>query len=765
MKNSTEIFQIGRTAPRADARAKVTGREKYAADYYSENQLWAGVKRAGIAHADLLEIELDAAGKLPGIVKVLTSKDVKGSNRQGVARKDQPVLVDDKIRHAGDAVALVVAESREQLKKALNLITFKSEALPEIFTMAAALAEDAPAIHADHPDGNTLLSGKLETGTGADALAECEVVVGASFRVARQEHAYLETECGFALYRDEILEITASTQTPFRDRSETAEALGLKLDQVRIIAPYCGGAFGGKDGITVQTLLGLAALNCPDRPIKMVWEREESFSAGAKRHRAELKFSLGADRDGTFKALQVNVDFDTGPYDHLGGVVLALGLEHAGGPYRIPNTLIEGRSIYTNNPVGGAFRGFGVPQVATAMEQIVDMVAEKTGLSPLAIRLKNGVQRGDKNPLGVTLQTSTGLLDCLKEVEKHPLLQEAEIWKESAPPDKFRGIGIAAVMHGMGYGPTVPDTANAKLELSREGKFKIYCGVVDMGQGNATTYQQIVGDLLNQDFSRLELIQPDTDQTLPSGSSSASRTTYTFGNALIGAAKIMQQRLCQRAADIMMVTDEQEFTLLPGILRHLPSGKDIPLQELVQFLQPDERIVTNRFRAPVNSEQPTADPGLKLHGIPHLIFSYGVHLAAVEIDRLTGAIAVKKYLAVTDCGNLINPQLFEQQMQGGIAQGIGYALYEDLKVEKGLVKTPDFATYIIPGSLDVPRMCCEAVRQPELSGPFGLKGVGEIAIDAPLPTIANAVADACGVRIHDFPLTAEKLLTALPENQ
>ena len=758
---SAEICQIGKITPRADARAKVTGREKYTADLYSKDQLWAGVKRAGSAHAKLLEIDIDKARELPGIVKVLTHKDIKGSNRQGVVRKDQPVLVDDRIRHAGDAVALVVAENQQDLKKALELITFTSTPLPGIFTFAAALDKNAPLIHPDHPDGNILLQGKLETGMGAAAFKDCAFVVEASFTVAPQEHAYLETECGFAIYRDEILEITASTQTPFRDRSETAEALGLTLDQVRIIAPYLGGAFGGKDGITVQTLLGLAALNCPGRPVKMWWNREESLTASAKRHRAELKYRLGADKDGTFRALQVAVDFDTGPYDHLGGVVLALGLEHAGGPYRIPHTLIKGRSIYTNNPVGGAFRGFGVPQVAAAMEQVVDMMAAETYLSPLAIRCKNGLRRGDKNPLGVTLQTSTGLLDCLGEIEQHPFFKEAATWKTESPPGKLRGVGMAAVMHGLGYGPLVPDIANAKLELSRAGKFIIYCGVVDMGQGNATTYQQIAGDILNQNPDGLELIQPDTARTLNSGSSSASRTTYTFGNALLGAAQNFKKRLCQKAADTMMVSDWREFALLPGIIRHLPSGRDISLRQMALMMSPDERIITQRFRAPVNREEPTPKLDLKLHGIPHLIFSYGVHLAAVEIDRLTGAVAVLKYIAFTDCGNLINPQLFAQQMQGGIAQGIGYALYEELKVEKGAVKTPDFATYIIPGSQDLPRLSCYAIRQPEASGPCGLKGVGEIAIDAPLPTIANAVADACGVRCRDFPLTAERLLTAL----
>lgn len=761
MRHDQEIHSIGRAGPRADARAKVCGAERYAADYYAPDQLWAGVKRAGIPHARLLGVEVEAARRLPGVVAVLTAAEVGGSNRQGVARRDQPVLVDDKIRHAGDAVALVVAENREALTTALAAISCKTEPLPSLLTIAAALEPEAPRLHEDHPDGNLLLQGKIITGEGEAALEGCPVVVTSTFKVGRQEHAYLETECGFAIYRDDRLEITVSTQTPFRDRAETAAALGLEPDRVRIIAPYCGGAFGGKDGITVQTWLGLAALHGSGRPVKMWSSREESLLYGTKRHSAEMDYRLGADREGNFIALSVNVDYDTGPYDHLGGVVLALGLEHAGGPYRIPNTAIGGRVVYTNNPIGGAFRGFGVPQVAAAMEQMVDLAAAEVGLSPLEIRRRNGVRRGDRNSIGVTLTTSTGLLECLRRLGEHRLWQDAAAWKAAADADKIRGVGLAAVMHGMGYGPVVPDVANARLELTPAGNFRVYAGVVDMGQGNAATYLQIAGELLAQDPAHLELVLPDTDRTLPSGSSSASRTTYTFANALIGACEILSARLRARAADLLMVEDPAAFTLLPGCLRHLPSGREIPLVQLAAGLNAAEREVCHRFRAPVHTEQPVTDNALRMHGLPHLIFSYGAHLAAVEIDRLTGVVTVCDYLAVTDCGRLLNPQLFEQQMQGGIAQGIGYALYEDLLVAGGRVLTPDFATYLIPGAQDLPDFICTSIDQPETSGPFGLKGVGEISIDAPLPALANAVANASGRRFCDFPLTAEKLLAKL----
>ena len=765
-ETASHIPQIGQSLIRADARAKVCGRERYAFDAEAPGRLWAGVRRAGIPHARLLGVNPEKARALPGVVAVFTHKDIAGSNRQGVARADQPALVDERIRHAGDACALVVAEDHESLKKALELVELEVEPLPPLFSVAAALAEGAPLLHPDHPGGNVLLEGRFETGRGSAALADCEIVVEQRFTLARQEHAYLETECGLAFYDGERLEITVSTQTPFRDRSETAAALGLEPGRVRIIAPYCGGAFGGKDGITVQTLIGLAALKLPGRPVKMVWEREESLIAGCKRHAAELHYRLGLNRDGTFQALAAQIDFDTGPYDHLGGVVLALGLEHAGGPYRIPHTEIAGRVVYTNNPIGGAFRGFGVPQVAAAMEQMVDLAAAAAGLDGLAIRRRNGLRRGDKNPLGVTLRSSTGLSECFDAIARHPLWREAAAWKAAAPAGSLRGVGMAAVMHGMGYGPTVPDVANAKLELDERGDFLIYCGVVDMGQGNISTYRQLAGDALDQEAGRFKLILPDTDQTLPSGSSSASRTTYTFGNALLGACATLRQRLCQRAADLLMVERWRECVLLPGVVRHLPSRREISLARLAAMMSRDERRVCHRFRAPVNPDQPTDDPALKLHGIPHLVFSFSVHLAGVEIDTVTGKIEVKSYFSATDCGTLVNPELFTQQMQGGIVQGLGYALSEELLVEDGLVANADFSTYIIPGALDVPsRIECLAVRLPEASGPGGLKGVGEIAIDAPLPTIANAVADACGRRGRCFPLTAERMLALLREEE
>lgn len=755
-------FSIGVSIPRVDAYDKATGREKFASDYYGEGLVWCGVKRAGVPHALIREIHTRAAAELPGALAVLTHSDIHGTNRQGVVRKDQPVLADDKVRHCGDAVALVLAENRESLRKALDLVSFDYEQLPGVFDAERALEQDAPAIHESHHDGNLLLSGEHHTGSGASALAECDVIVKGRFETPRQEHAYLETESGWAkLQADGRLQIVCSTQTPFRDRVEVAEALGLEARDIRIVAPYPGGAFGGKDGVTVQTFLGLAALNSGGRPVKMWWDREESFLSGTKRHSARLYYKLGAKRDGMLHCLDVQILLDTGPYDHLGGVVLALGMEHAGGGYRIPNVSLRGKCVYTNNPIGGAFRGFGVPQVTAAIEQMIDMIADELGMDPLEIRLKNAVRRGDKNCVGKTLVNSTGLHECLKALTEHPLWKDREKWKARAGSFKRRGAGVVALMHGSGYGPIVPDVANAKVELTPEGKIRVYSGVVDMGQGNASTNLQIAGSILCQRMDGIELVLPDTDKTLPSGSASASRCTYTFGNALIGACDALRNRILQRAADLLMAPSKDEVALVPGGVRHLVSGKDFPLSTLAGFMDKAERVAVSHFRALVAPENFDVGPGLRLHGFPHTLFSYAAHLALVEVDQLTGEITVCRYLAISDCGTVVNPQIYEQQIQGAVAQGIGFALCEDFITTQGRVMTSDFSTYVLPTAADVPEIESVPVEVFEPTGPFGLKGVGEIATSGPLPAIANALADACGVRVFEYPMTPERVLAAL----
>lgn len=760
---STLRPQVGQSIPRVDAWPKVTGQIKYATDFYHNDFLWAGVKRSEIAHGRLLNIHTETAKQIPGLVAILTHHDITGSNRQNVIHHDQPVLVDDRVRRVGDALALVLAENKEALKQALTLINVDIEPFPGVFDPPAALAPDAPLIH-DHAPGNRLASVDLIKGDPQAVWATCPVQVHGRFQTHRQEHAYLETEAGWA-YTDENgrTVIVAGTQAPFRDVHEISVALGVPPDQIRVIAPYLGGAFGGKDGVNVQPLLALAVKHSRGKPVKMWWDREESFLASVKRVPAIIDYRLGADGDGNLLALECQVTMDAGAYDHLCGEIMGLAVEHAGGPYRVPHVKVQGQLVYTNNPPGGPFRGFGVPQITAALEQMMDILAAKMPMDPVQLRLKNLITRGEQNAAGVTLTGSIGARECLEKLANHPWWHRRQVWKNSAGPFKKRGLGLACLVHGAGYGPLVPDYAQAKVELTLDGRFLVDAPVPDMGQGNASTYLQIAADLLNQDFAGLELVLPDTDLTLPSCSSAASRTTFTYGQALIGACEQMKNTLLETTAARLMISSSAELSLVPGRIRHLTSGREIPLAQIAHTMTPIQRTRICFWRAPVAKDKIKVKTS-NVVGLPHRVFSYAAHLALVEVDQLTGQVQVHGYLAVTDAGRVLNPQIYEQQIQGAVGQGLGFALYEDYQVESGHSLTPDLTTYILPTALDLPDMESRPVQTHEPDGPFGQKGVGEISINGPLPAVANAVADACGVRAWESPLTPERVLAVLNKN-
>ena len=758
-----KALAVGVSETRADARAKAQGRELYAADCYPEGLLWAGAVRPGalqgVAHARLLGIDTATAAALPGVVKILTAADVPGTNRQGIIHKDMPVLVGDKLRYAGDPVALVIAESPEALRRAISAVVVHLEPLPAVCDPIAAMAADAVRVHDERAD-NLLASAEIRLGEGAQRLERCVVVVSGSFSTPVQAHGFIETENGVACCAaDGSLTMTISTQAPFRDRMEIAHALGLSFDRIRIIAPCLGGGFGGKDGATVQCLLALAALHSDGRPVKMQWDREENLLAGYRRHSCRVDYRLGASSDGTLEAVHCRLVYDTGAYAHLGAEVMALGMEHAGGPYRIPHVLIEGQCVYTNNPVAGAMRAFGVCQVSFPFECMIDELARELGLDPLVLRRHNALRPGDTNCAGVSVAESTGIADCLALIADHPRWLTQVAWKADAAPGTRRGVGLAAIFNAAGYGAKVRDSAIAKIELTTDGQFVVHNAVADMGQGNASAFVQIAGHILLQDAARVSVRQPDTATAYPSGSSSAGRTTFTFGNALIVACEQLKARLINRAGLLLFVDDDSTLALMPGKVVHAASGREVSLARLASFMRVEERACLGEYVAPLCPD-PGTGKGFFI-GFPHVVFSYGAHLVRVEVDLATGQTHVVDYLAVTDGGQVINPAMFDQQVHGGVAQGLGYALMEDLVASDGQVLAGDLSRYLIPGALDLPEISSTACPGNESRGPFGMKGVGEVALNGPLPAVANALADGCGIHLRDAPLTPERVLQAL----
>ena len=760
-------------APRADALAKATGTERYTLDLAPADCLFAGAFRPGapsgsspgIAHGRLRGIDTSAALAVPGVLRVLTAADVPGTNRQGIVHKDQPVLCGEVIRHAGDPVALVLAESALALRRGLAALRADIEPLPGVFDPEEALKKGAPLVHAGRKGGNLLLSAVIEKGDAKTALKSAPVVLRGEFSTPVQEHAFLETQCGFAqLLPDGVLDMTVSTQAPFRDRFEIGHALGLDPLKIRVRAPYLGGGFGGKDGATVQCLLALAALHAGGRPVRLAWDREESILAGYKRHAVRLRYTLGADEDGTLLALSCRLTYDSGAYAHLGGEVMELGLEHAAGPYRVPNVLVQGRLVYTNNPIGGAFRGFGVAQVSPAFEGMLDALAARLCLDPLALRRKNALQAGDVNSSGVTLTSSVHLGECLDELAAHPHWTGREAWRDAAPRFTRRGVGLACVFNGMGYGRGLPDMAIAKLELTEAGDFLVYTSVPDMGQGNAAAFATLAAQELNQQPESIRLLQPDTERCHPSGSSSAGRTTYTYGNALLKACAAMRAKLLTRAAMALLADEAEALELVPGAVRHRATGRSLPLAVLARFLSRDDRLSVAEFLMPVAQNPPDTGRGFVI-GFPHLFFAFAAHLARIEVDELTGRVRVCDYVCATDGGRVLDRSCFDQQAQGGAAQGIGFALTEDFQVRQGLIQTRDLSTCLIPTALDLPDIESLAVDGCEPTGPRGLKGVGEVGLNGPAPALAAALEDAIGTRLRDFPLSPERVLAALKKRQ
>jgi CO/xanthine dehydrogenase Mo-binding subunit len=748
-------------SPPRDTLAKATGAERFSADFNPPGCLVAGARRAGAPHARILAVRTDEARAVPGVTAVLTGADVPGSNRQGITHKDQPVLATDKARHAGDAVALVVAGDAQALARALALIRVELDPLPGVFDPELALSPDAPLVHPGREGGNLLARALVEKGDAAGALADCDVVVEGLFETPMQEHASLEPPNGAArMTRNGGVEMVVSTQAPFRDRFEIGHALGLDPMRIRVRAPALGGGFGGKDGATAQCLLALAALHGGGRWVKMAWSREETFLAGYKRHAARMRVRLGASLDGGLRALDFSVCLDSGPYAHLAVEIMALAMEHAGGPYNIPHTRIQGVCAYTNNPVGGAFRGFGVAQASFASERAMDLLAERLGMDPAGLRLKNALRRGEANCVGVAMDSPSGAAECLEAAMAHTVWKDREAWKAKAPAFKRRGVGIAASQNAMGYGRGLPDAAAAKLELTRAGTFRIFNSVPDMGQGNSLAFARMAAQALSQPLDAFETVKPDTRLCLPAGSSSASRTTYTFGNALLSACAAMREKLKARAALVLLADEPGRLILKPGAVADPATGQSAPLALMGAMLQRDDRICVGQFVMPVVENPPDTGKEFKL-GFPHRFYSHGACVCAVEADELTGRVELVRCVTAVECGRVFDQGGVEGQIQGASAQGAGFALLEDLAVEGGRIRADGLDTYLIPTSLDLPALECVCVEGDEPTGPLGLKGMGEVGVHGPAPAVAQALRDAVGLMARRLPVKPEEVLAAM----
>jgi CO/xanthine dehydrogenase Mo-binding subunit len=738
---------IGKNIARRGARERLKGSPIFCADLELENPLTLKVLRSPRAHARIVRIDVEKAAKIKGVVRIFTAADIPGKNLTGIINKDHPLLVPDKVRHVGDAIALVAAESDEAAESALRAMAVTYEDLPVVQDPEEALKEGAPKIH---ENGNLLFTRKIKRGDVNEAFDRCAFVVEKTYRTSFLEHVYLEPDAG-AGYGEEdgTLVIFASTQNPHYDHSEVVSLLGVKDRDIRIIQAATGGGFGSKLDLNVQGYIGLA-LYYLKRPVRYVYSREESFLATAKRHPLIITMKTGADRQGRLLAMKTRILCDTGAYGSYGIAVASRAAVHATGPYEVRNVDVEALCAYTNSPFAGAMRGFGAPQMAFAFESQMDLLAQKLHMSPLEIRRLNALRKGSKTGTGQKLTASVGIGECLEAIGPH-YAKALEAWRNAlTPPSKKRGVGLGAMWYGIGN-TGVQNPSTAQIEVDLEGRVTLYTGCADIGQGSTTVLSQIAGETLGLPPDAIRIIVGDTKLTTNAGATSASRQTYISGNAVKDAADKLADLLVTEAADLLKVRKES-LVLDSGLIRDVNDPeKGVPFVKAVKCVH--KKGLPLKWQGYFDPVTEPLDPETG-QGVPYATYAYACHLAQITVDVYTGEVEVNRVVAAHDVGKAIYPEGVIGQICGGVAMGIGFALMEEYVPGE----TASMNDYTIPTCSDIPEIVPIIVESSEPTGPYGAKGVGEPALIPTAPAVLNAITDALGERIYTLPGNLERVL-------
>ncbi len=755
-----ELRIIGKPIPRQDALEKAVGLIQYAADFSMPGMLYGKVLRSQYASARIVSIDTSAAERLPGVRAVLTARDVPqnesitrfgqthavGGGFEGLYR----VLADKKVHYMGEAIALVAGETEAIAESALDLIRVKYRPLPGVFDPIEGMKPNAPQVEEGRP--NVITHFEVRKGEVEKGFSEADVIIENTYRVPFVDHAYLEPESGIAwIDENGVITIRVSTQVIEHFRG-VADVLRLPHNQVRVIGTYVGGGFGGKEDITVESFLALLTYKT-GRPVKLTYTREESILCHSKRHPYTMVYKTGARRDGRLTAVEAKLVSDAGAYVYLSPWVLLYSMVDAAGPYRIPHVKVDGYTVLTNNIFTSANRGFGAPQVCFAYESQMDELAKRLGMDRLEIRNINFLKKGESLASGQVLEHHV----ALKETTENAFHALGE--KTVSQGNVKIGRGIASGMTSYGRMIFLHDTSRSHISIEMDGSVTIRAGVQDIGGGQASSLCQIVAEVLGVPLKDIKIYIADTALTPHAGTTTATRQLYMSGNATLMAAQEIRKTLLKKAGE-MMRTDPQRLDLVDReVIDTGGSEKSLSLTEVVKACASDGLPLYNvaLFKAPFRNLTQYE----RIEGNVFPDFTFGSHATEVAVDVETGKVQVLKLISCYDIGRAINPLSVEGQLEGGAIYGMGYALTEEVTVEKGEVKTPSFSEYLLPTSMDVPEVQTIFLESSDGVGPFGAKGVGEPSVCSVAPAISNAVYDAIGVRIYDLPLTPEKIVKAL----
>lgn len=770
---------VGAKVVRPEAVAKVTGEAIYTDDIAFPDQLYGRTLRATYPHARIRSIDTGRARALEGVVAVLTAEDIPGRLNHGLVYYDWPALARDKVRYIGDPVAIVAAVRPEIAQQALDLIGVSYEPIDVVDGPEFAMASNAPRVHEEWEKGNTIKHIKVRHGDVAEGFAQADVIVERTYHTATTEHAFMEPECAIGVpagydAEHEKLTIYVGSQIPYADRNQVAAALGVPERAVRIVSPLVGGGFGGKEDIAGQIHVALLA-QVTGRPVKMLYSRHESLLFHPKRHATVIRMKMGATKDGDLIAVQAELYGDGGAYASLSDKVMTRATTHATGPYVFPHAKIDCYANYTNNPPSGAFRGFGVTQSAFAVEQTIDVLAEKLGMDPLAFRRRNAMRTGSTTATGQLLTESVGLLQTMDIIEQQvwrasreepPVADNPFAGMSARPPvkdliwrdgNKVYAWGIASAYKNTGLGGGAPDKSAAIVEVYPDGTAEVRTSAAELGQGLVTILAQTTAEELGLPYQQVRVLLSDTDLTPDGGPTTASRQTYVTGNAARMAAGAMREALVTVVAEDFDVPPEQ-VRFEEGLVR--ANGREISFGEAVQRMvdQGREPRVHYEYMAP--RTQP-----LGTGGDMHFAFSFATQAALVEVDLSTGEVRVLRIIAANDVGKAFNPIGLQGQVEGGVMMGLGNALTEEFIVERGIPFTDLLARYKMPSIKHTPRIDSIIVEEPAAEGPYGAKGVGELSSIPTTPAICNAIYNATGVRVFRLPVDQDALLLALKQGR
>ena len=759
------LAYVGQPLARIDAPEKVSGRAVYGVDLKLPGMLHARILRSPLPHARIVSIDTSRAERLIGVRAVVTGRDAPYTHNAAII-KDWPFFAQEKARHVGEAVAAVAAVDEETAEEAIGLIDVEYEELPAVFDPEAAMRDGAPLIHerlmeypraeAFHPVPGTNVCNyyKLRRGDAEQAFADCAVVVEERYTTAMMQHCPMEVHVAVAQQTsDGRLTVWTSAQSPYWTRAELATALGIPMTDIRVIVPYVGGGFGAKHAVKVEQYAIALARKASNRPVRIALTRAEEFGTALVRQPTIIDIKTGATRDGRILARKIRIVWNTGAYADLSPAVSRNAGFAAGGPYVIPHVWVDSYCVYTNNPVSGAFRGFGVPEVTWAGESQLDVVARELGMDPLEIRLRNAVEEGSESVLGEVLH-SVGVKECLRRAA------DAIGWREPKPSGRGRGI---ACMHKSTGTPT---SSAAFVKLNEDGTVSLLSSAVEMGQGAATVLAQIVAEELGVKPSHIRVVTPDTDVTPFERSTTSSRTTFHAGNALLAAARDARHQILEVAADLLEANPgdlelRDERVQVKGSPEH-----SVPLAKLWRsgMYARGQYPILGRGAYSTSGIYDPLDPKTGRSKRSTAFWMYAAQAAEVEVDVETGQVTVLRLTAAHDVGRAINPQTCRQQIEGALVMGLGQALFEELIVDQGRPVNPSFIDYKIPCTLDIPQLETILVEAEHHEGPFGAKGLGEPGLAPTAAAIGNAILDALGVRMRGLPITAEKVLRALREH-